>query len=97
MSKSLLHKYPLLESKTTISITMMNQNYNDLLVSSREKQVLDLILNELTTKEIASKLYISTETVTSHRKNIMQKLNARNTAGLVRRAIESGVVRLNLN
>lgn len=63
-------------------------------ISRREEEVVRLILDEYTTKEIASKLYISTETVSSHRKNIMQKLNARNTAGLVRRAIEGGVIQL---
>jgi len=64
------------------------------IISNREKQVLDLIVHENTSKEIAHQLFISIETVQSHRKNIMQKLDARNTAGMVRRAFECGVIQL---
>jgi len=64
------------------------------IISNREKQVLDLIVHENTSKEIAHQLFISIETVQSHRKNIMQKLDARNTAGMVRRAFECGVITL---
>lgn len=63
-------------------------------ISTRELEIVHLILSEYTSKEIAEQLFISRETVLSHRKNIMQKLKARNTAGLVRRAIECGVVQL---
>ncbi len=58
-------------------------------ISNRETQVLKLIADELTTKEIAQLLFISTHTADSHRKNLMQKLGARNTAGLVRRGFEN--------
>ncbi len=58
-------------------------------LSRREKQVLQLIINERTTQEIADELFISLNTVESHRSNILRKLNARNTAGLVRIAIEN--------
>ena len=57
--------------------------------SKRERQVLHLIADELTTKEIASTLFISYETVQTHRKNLLIKLNAKNTAGLMRRAFET--------
>lgn len=53
-------------------------------------QVLRLIADEKTTKEIAVSLYISDHTAISHRKNLLEKFNARNTAGLVRRAFEQG-------
>ena len=56
----------------------------------REKEVLHLIISEYTSKEIASTLFISNHTAISHRKNILEKLGARNTAGLVRRAFELG-------
>jgi DNA-binding CsgD family transcriptional regulator len=64
------------------------------LISHREHQVLHLIAYEHTAKEIAEKLYISNHTAISHRQNLMSKLNARNTAGLVRRAFELGLIAL---
>lgn len=57
-------------------------------LSKREIEVLREIVNELTTKEIAEKLFISQHTVESHRKNMLSKLGARNTAGLVKYALE---------
>ncbi len=57
-------------------------------LSRREKQVLQLIVGERTTGEIASELFISFGTVETHRRNLLMKLNARNTAGLVRMALE---------
>jgi DNA-binding NarL/FixJ family response regulator len=61
-------------------------------LSRREKQVLQLIVDEFTTAEIAEKLHISFGTVETHRRNILIKLGARNTAGLVRTAIEYGLL-----
>ena len=60
----------------------------------REKEVLSLISLEYTSKEIASKLYISNHTALSHRKNIFEKLGVRNTAGLVRRGFELGILNI---
>lgn len=61
-------------------------------ISLREKQVLRLIAFENTSKEIADQLCISDHTVISHRKNMCEKLHVRNTAGLVRRAFELGLL-----
>ena len=61
-------------------------------LTRREKEIIRLIVNEYTTHEIGEKLFISEKTVETHRKNLLQKLNARNTAGLVRIAIEKGLV-----
>ena len=63
-------------------------------ISSREMQVLTLIAYEKTSKEIASDLYISNHTAISHRKNLMEKLDVRNTAGLVRRGFDLGFLQL---
>ena len=57
-------------------------------LSKREKQVLNLIIEEHTTGEIAEKLFISSGTVETHRRNMLLKLDVRNTAGLVRMALE---------
>jgi len=56
--------------------------------TKREKEVLGLIANELTSKEIAQTLYISKDTVESHRKSLLIKFDAKNAAGLIRRAFE---------
>lgn len=62
------------------------------MISRREREVLGLIADELTTKEIASQLFISYETANTHRKNLLEKMNVRNTAGLIRRAFEIGIM-----
>lgn len=61
-------------------------------ITRREKEVLDLIMEENTNQEIAGKLFISLKTVEAHRSNLLSKLNARNTAGLVRKAIQLELV-----
>lgn len=61
-------------------------------LSRRETQVLRLIVDEFTTAEIAEKLHISFGTVETHRRNMLIKLGARNTAGLVRTALEYGLL-----
>ena len=58
----------------------------------REKEVLELIIKEFTTEEIAEKIFVSVKTVESHRSNLMQKLAVKNSAGLVRVAFEKGLV-----
>ena len=57
-------------------------------LSRREKEILNLIIQEHTTQEIADKLFISFGTVETHRRNIINKLGVRNTAGMVRVALE---------
>jgi len=64
------------------------------LLSNREKEVLELIAYENTNDEIAEKLYISNHTVKTHRKNLLEKLLVKNTAGLVRRGFELGLLQL---
>jgi len=61
-------------------------------LTRREKEVLELIVKEHTTEEIASKLFITAKTVEAHRSNLIQKLGVKNVAGLVRVAIEKGLV-----
>ena len=61
-------------------------------LTERELEVLRLIASEYTTSEIADKLYISLHTVETHRTNILRKLHARNTAGLIKQAIHHGLI-----
>ena len=61
-------------------------------LTKREKEVLALIVKEYTNQEIANALYLSLSTIEFHRTSLLQKLKVKNTAGLVRVAIESGLV-----
>ena len=63
-------------------------------ISHRENQVLQLIAAEKTSWEISQILCISMETARTHRKNIMLKLKAKNSAGMIRRAFEVGLLRI---
>ncbi|RNC84403.1 MAG: DNA-binding response regulator [Balneola sp.] len=58
-------------------------------ITDREKDVLRLIVDEFTNQEIAEKLFISVRTVDAHRRNLLQKIGAKNTAGLVKFALEN--------
>lgn len=57
-------------------------------ISEREKEVLKLILNEKSNKQIADQLFISERTVESHRKNLYRKTNTETLVGLVKYAID---------
>lgn len=60
-------------------------------LTNREIEIIHLIVDEYTAKEIASALFISCHTVERHRKNIKAKLKVRNVAGMVRAAFEIGI------
>jgi len=61
-------------------------------LTSREKEVLQLICSQLTTHEIADKLFISPRTVEGHRNNLLHKTDSKNVAGLVLFAIRHNLV-----
>lgn len=61
-------------------------------LTEREKDVLRLIAQEYNTQEIAAQLFISANTVETHRKNLLSKINAKNVAGLVKFAVQTGLI-----
>ena len=67
---------------------------SSVLLSGREREVLQMIAEGKSTKEIALKLFVSTKTVETHRKQIMDKLNIRTVAGLTKYAIREGLTSL---
>ena len=67
---------------------------NSTSISARELEVLELICQEFTTKEIGDKLFISQRTAEGHRKNLIEKFGVKNTAGLIVKAIKEGVIDL---
>lgn len=61
-------------------------------LTKREIEVLKLVAQAMNNKEIASELYISDQTVSVHRKNIMKKLDVRSTASLIKFAFENNLI-----
>ncbi len=66
-------------------------HYNELF-TTRELEVLNLLCQGLTTREIAQEIYLSTHTIESHKKNMIQKLGCRNLVQLVVYAVKNELV-----
>ena len=62
------------------------------LLSKREIEIIQLICEQLTNEEISKKLFLSKRTIDNHRQNILNKLGMVNTAGMVRFAVENGLL-----
>jgi DNA-binding NarL/FixJ family response regulator len=68
------------------------EKHEEIRITEREKEVLKLILEGNTTLEICEKLFVTKNTIDSHRKNLLSKLGVKNTAELVKLAIEMKLV-----
>lgn len=77
--------------KTQQTFFEMSTSKNKIELTEREKEVLQLIVQEKTTKEIAEQLCLSEKTIETHRASIMQKLEVKNIAGMVKKAIMQGL------
>lgn len=73
------------------SVIIFNET-KDITLSDREKEILVMVCNEKASKEIGELLHISTGTVDTHRKNIMQKLGVTNSVGLVKYALKQRLI-----
>lgn len=62
------------------------------IITRREKEVLELIAEGFTNQEIADKLFLDVTTINSHRKNMLTKYNVKNTAALVKLAINNNMI-----
>lgn len=70
-----------------------SQENSDLpMITKRESEILKLIADGLTNQEIADQLFISIFTVDSHRKNLLLKFNAKNTATLIKTVVSKGII-----
>ncbi len=78
-----IHKKMLMQTATKTNDNGLKPN-----LTRREQEVLVAISEELTTQEISEKLFISPKTVETHRMNIMSKLGAKNSVGIIKIAIE---------
>ena len=71
---------------------MATQSISENVLSNKETEVLGLIAKGLTTKEIATKLFVSSRTIETHRANILKKLEVKNTAELIKKAAKMNLV-----
>ena len=72
--------------------TLIPQENSEHSITERELEVLKLLAKELTSKQIADKLFISERTVETHRKNLMRKTGANNGIGLIRYAFQKKII-----
>ncbi len=84
---------------TEVTLSLLNKPQNKLhfdqqteLLTDRETEIVRLIAEGFSNKEIGEKLFISHRTVDTHRTNLMKKLNVSNIAGLISYAIKNGMV-----
>jgi DNA-binding NarL/FixJ family response regulator len=77
---------------TEAAASLKESHAQQLLITRREKEVLQLIAEGLTNAEISGKLFISIPTVNTHRKSILEKLEVRNTATLIGKATKMGLI-----
>ncbi len=72
-----------------------HSNHTPVKLTHREIEILDLILKEFTSREIAEKLFISKQTVDSHRLSIMEKTGSKSIVGLIKYALRTGFLSMN--
>ena len=75
-----------------VSQVLRKHENNDIVLTRREKEVLQLIADGLTNNEMAQKLFISITTVDTHRKNLLAKFEVKNTASLIRIAANKQMI-----
>jgi DNA-binding NarL/FixJ family response regulator len=86
------YQFNTLSFKKGITNYQFKDNFiNKYKLSKREVEIVNLIVGGFTNAKIADKLFISIFTVDTHRKNILQKLEVKNTAELVKIAFEQGI------
>lgn len=80
------------EKAVTTAVPVSADTSKSIRLTKRERQILELVAKELNNVQIAAQLNLSPRTIHTHRRAIMQKLGVRNTAGLIRQAIELGLL-----
>ena len=74
------------------NVLMKRPKESQLWLSQREREVLQLVAEGYTNAEIGDRIFLSSETIKSYRKNLLLKLDAKNTAALVRIALEQKLI-----
>lgn len=78
----------------TKSITKEEKPVNDLSLTRREIEVLQLLAEGLSNKEIGDRLFVSERTIVGHKSNLMAKTNTKNTVSLLAYAIRNGLIEI---
>lgn len=86
-NKEILEEFKLLKGKNSNPWSMIS-------LTDRETDILKLICEELSTKEIADKIYLSPKTIEAHRSKLMEKIGCKNVVGMVTYAILNGIYTL---
>lgn len=66
------------------------EDFTEISLTKREKEILELVCQEMNSQEIAKELYISIHTAETHRRNLLSKTGCKNSVGLVKFAMENG-------
>ncbi len=77
-----------------LAVNIREHNDNAIPISSREQEVLEALFKGSSSREIAEELCISAHTVETHRKNLIQKFEAKNSIHLIYLALQRGVLRV---
>ncbi len=84
---------PVLKEKVLIDTLQAKKDVSAVpILSRREKEVVQYIAANLTSQQIADKLFVSKRTIDNHRINLMMKLGVKNSAALVKKAIQMGLI-----
>lgn len=75
-----------------VADNLKTNNDENLLLTRREKEILQLVTKGLTSTEMGKQLFISTTTVDTHRKHLLEKFKVNNTSSLIRKAQELGMI-----
>lgn len=84
-----------LTEKMIESLTQDPKKVNDgtkPVITKREIEVIKLIAQEFTTQEIADQLFVSTNTVATHKRNLFVKMDVKNSVGMVKKAVDWGLI-----
>lgn len=74
-------------------MTNRKTRYNpNCILTARETQIINLMAYEYSEKQIAKELFLSANTIHSHKKRVFQKLSVSNSAGVIRKAFELGIL-----
>ncbi len=87
ITKAIINNYSVMKKDP-----QLKSSKGENLLSPREKEILKMIAEGMTNKEIASTLFISEYTVKAHKTNIMKKLDIHKTNGLIKYAIKTGLI-----
>lgn len=87
--------YDLMVSRMLNHKEMVKEREEKVHITLREKEIIQLIANELSNQDIAKQLNISLRTVETHRRNVMQKLNVKSAISLIKSAAQLQIIKLN--